>query len=1204
MAETIDTLEAALLERAQRTGLLPAPTVASVPTTVPTTATVTPVDTVDEQPVVPDGLEAELLRRGKLNTDTPVEEVAITETEDPYADEDPILTTSYYSGVSTINQTADREDDRYIPNKRTNLVPAAGSLGGMATSYGSDPASQLQAIKDQQAIERQLALPDPDTMWDKGMEVLDEARIEVAALLKDENKLRAWATRSLLEMGTPLVVVPDIMMALEIAPLTGTTLALTELNPRWQRIKDSFEKDNLVNAMGTVSWESSMAAIDIASGIMGTKIAIKGMGNLLSATSRFDKVNMAGSAMLAERLLKENAQALATKVASENTELSKRLLKEFEDRNGIKISIDGKYDPELARAVGKEKAVQVMDAQNGTVRAMLNDSGGIDIHPLAHLANNGDELMEPILKPEKFDSIVALAADLAARNPAAFKDKKTPIIDILFNATINKDIVSTEELLTMLNKYDLSFEDYMLTVVSGGSEAGRVLSKLSQIRRANPAGDPFKDAAERKLRDEAEGFRETWLRIEGIRRGLLVSQIATASRNFTSAVIRAPLEGLANVMDTAMWNAANEGSGKALKTFIPFTKDSAWGDSFRHMRYMFARGDMSKDYTNYILDRPEYAEQFKRMFNTVGEIRKMKGSDDVANLKAKLTAGTITPAERITLDKSDSVGNWVMSAAEDAVDVLNGPNRWQEHLIRRGAFLGEIERLVKREWGIDFMEVINKGEIKELMNDTAKYRPLKARSFNDIVDDATRKALDVTYAKAPEVPVFQEITSFITNTGLTVVAPFPRFMFASMELMGQYAAGASIPLSRKVMQLTTLGKKGSGPLTAKDRERISRNLIGMGGIAAAYMYRTSEDVPANYKEMKVDDGSVVDVSPQYPMRQFLYLGEVAKRVVDGTFNDWFDTKEFSETFIGVNITKGIGSDLIQEVADLASGTSDLSSREAAARALGAAVGNYASTWLVPFAQIVDAQRVWGERGTDIKQTGTLPVLDVKASFLNAATKPLARVGLMSPDEENALPVRQFVMTDKKEKISPLTKLLFGVSVTNAQNKEGEYLTNLGFTEWDITSRSGEPSVRDFENKLLRDAMPAYVSQAIAYEKKLRAEYYNPRKTNDATRDQYSEDLFVVTKIKPLILTQIRALKTSVRELGVSKTSPFVQMLMKYKSMPSEDREAAAVLFWQREGKAPDMSLIDKKKTVADLHKLITLGNTYKDAIKKTTGGGK
>ena len=139
----------------------------------------------------------------------------------------------------------------------------------------------------------------------------------------------------------------------------------------------------------------------------------------------------------------------------------------------------------------------------------------------------------------------------------------------------------------------------------------------------------------------------------------------------------------------------------------------------------------------------------------------------------------------------------ILNAAEVGVDALNLPNRWQEFLIRRGAFTGELERPVQREYGIDLVQALNNGRLPDLMNDASDLVPKGKRSFNELVADATDKALDITYAKQPEVPVFRGITSFITRTGLTAVVPFPRFMFNSMELAGNYSAGAFAPVIKR-----------------------------------------------------------------------------------------------------------------------------------------------------------------------------------------------------------------------------------------------------------------------------------------------------------------------------------------------------------------------------------------------------------------------
>ena len=890
------------------------------------------------------------------------------------------------------------------------------------------------------------------------------------------------------------------------------------------------------------------------------------------AEAAFDKrwnkkmnINKARNATAEEVAAKSDE---AAKVAAENRDVAESLIKQFEERTGKTISrTDSKgnlvLDYDAARIAGKETAEQVVNAQQGSIRDVLTGGADVDMTDAARLISGGDELMQPILKPEKFDALVAVASDLKKANPEAFNNQKT-VIDNLFELTVNKELIAGDELIDMLNKYNLSFEDYILTVVGSGSEAGKVLNKLSQIKRARPTNELI--AMQEAATKEAQGaIRKTIMRVENIRRGGLVSQLATASRNLTSGGIRAPLEGLGNVMDTALYNYSNTGMIKGTTSLLSPTN---WKDSFRHMKYMFgpeyARN--TKQYVDFIMEQPELGKQADLLFNNINEIQRLTGRGEGGAVDATL------------------------SVLEDAVDTLNVPNRWQEYLIRRGAFLGELERLTKREYGIDLIDTINQGKIRDLLNDATSVRPEGARSFMSIVEDATNKALDVTYAKQPDIPVFRSTSQFIVRNGLTTVLPFPRFMFNSMELMGQYAGGASIPLTRKVASLVTLGKVGKGPLTAKDRQRISRNLVGMAVVGAAYQYRSDEEAPADYKMMKTDDGTEMDTTTQYPMRQFLYLGEATRRLNDGTFSDWFNAKEFSETFIGTNIRQGVGQSLIQEVADLASGV-DLTSEETAARLIARPLGNYLSTWAVPFAQIIEAQRGAGVRGTTYKDVAEDPTLDFQATFMSELGRPFRSRGFTtSPEEEAAAPKREFLFQDEKKRVAPFARVVGGLSLSTADSEEGEYIKKLGFTEFELGSNSRVPSIRRFENQTLRKAIPTIVEVARRQEEKFRAQYAI---ANEGVRTEFTEEQFVASKLRPIIKQSILKVKRSITDgKKLKATAPeYTQAMLEYRRLSPDIRKAAGVEFVQKYGREPDGADMN------DLNALAAIGKVYRKKLR-------
>lgn len=909
------------------------------------------------------------------------------------------------------------------------------------------------------------------------------------------------------------------------------------------------------------------------------------------------------------------AQTRAAEVAADNPEITEDMIFTFEDRlseqAGYEVSIskveNGRLviDPDKTRDVGNTVTRNVAEGERRGALDVAAGTGRVNFDEFADLAG-GDEITMPVLQPDKFDGIVAVASELKKKHPEYFKGNK-PMIDKLTDLTVSGDL-DGQELVDMLDNYGLSFEDYVLSVAGSGSTAGKILNKLSQIKRARPTS--VKDEAASKALVEAQGnMRKGVMRVENVRRGLLVSQLATAARNVSSAVIRMPMEALGNVFDTALWKFSNEGIGNGVGALVD---PRNWRDSFKGLKYMFdGRPDEVRDYVNLILDRPELANQFDRMFNNLNEIQEATGR------------GTGTAFDT------------VMSAAEDFTDVLNVPNRWQEYLVRRASFMGELERLTQREYGIDLLDTLQQGKLKSLLNDTSDVKPAEARSFIDLIDDAVTKSLDVTYAKQPDVPVFRSTSSFIVRNGLTTVLPFPRFMFNSMELMGQYAGGALIPLTRKVIGL--VDKNFAGPLSAKDRQRISRNAVGvLGGagtglallseatededdpeslqqkmsdalmsmatVGAAYQYRAGHagDVPATFNEVYTEEDTVLDTTALFPLAQYLYLGEATKRLEDGTFGDWFDARTFVQTFTGSNFRAGTGNAILDDIAEMA-GETDLTTGERLGEITGDALGNYLGTWMVPLAQEIEAQRAVGERGLEYRDVREDPTLDGWESFTQAVTRSPRQRGIgITPEEEAELPLREFLFNPDAQRVNPSARVLLGMSQKKADPEYAEYLKRLGFNEYDFRV-SDVPSVQRFEVDFLQKEMPIIVDAARAREEDLRAEY---QEKDDAFKRKITEDKYVNSHIKPMITGMFQESKAAITQVAKKTANRYIQEMTEYRRLPKDLRKLASVEFLSRNGRSPldidpeglsDEELIDAKAN--DLTELILLIEAYGDVYK-------
>lgn len=852
-------------------------------------------------------------------------------------------------------------------------------------------------------------------------------------------------------------------------------------------------------------------------------------------------------AQLATMEASEDARKAAKAVADNNIELSNQMIRDFEDKTGRIISkeVNGKlvYDPDAARKAGVDTAIDITERDGA----------------LFDLALGQDTITTPLLKPEKFDGIVAVASELKKQMPDAFNNNK-PVIDNLLNLTLSKDMIGGQELINMLNKYGLSFEDYVLTVVGSGSQFGKGLNAISQIKRKKPKSVADAQIEKNELLqqgDFAKGFR----RLEGVRRGGLVSQIATASRNLTSAAVRVPLESLANVMDTAIYIGTERGTlAGAAKVF---SRDN-WKGSFSTFKYMFSRPDVAKGYTDLILDRPELANQYSKMFDNINEIQKATGRG----------SGT-------TFDK-------VVSEMEDVVSVLNTPNRWQEFLTRRGVFFAELERLTKREYDIDLIDALNDGKLNDLLNDASSVKPEKARSFVNLIDDSVTRALDVTYAKQPDLAPLREFSSFITRYNLTVVMPFPRFMMNSMELIGQYAGGASIPLARKMAGI--VNKNYRGPLTAKDRQRITRNLMGMAAVGAAYMYRTSENAPADSNQIAVGDDAQMDTTAIFPISQFLYLGQQVKNYMqlglDG-FASKFDAEEFVEKFTGSNFRVGVGGGLFDELINLADST-DLTKGENTGRVAGRALGNYLGTWAVPLAQIIDMERAVGLRGVEYKDVAKDPTLDGVATAMNEIRRSFQQRGLgISAEEEAALPSREYVLfPEGKQRLFPHLKP-FGVTVTNRPPEQSEYLMSLGL-DWSSGSKSKVPSIARYENKMINDFLDVLADVTRVREIQERKNYAN---ASDKIKNTFTEKNYVLNMVKPLAHEQLTKFKSQIREGSLTQGDDYSRALIKYRRIRPDYRKLATTDFLRRYNRDPD------PLSSEDITKLTLIAKVYRDIYR-------
>ena len=867
----------------------------------------------------------------------------------------------------------------------------------------------------------------------------------------------------------------------------------------------------------------------------------------------------------------EEQKSRADGTARRNRFIAEALIEEFENglqRDGmknVKISkeVNGKLeiDPTLARVVSKERLEKLTSVKQKSFRDVLFGVGenSLEVSDAVNLSMSEGEMFSAVLKPEKFDALVSVAADLRDMSKSkglGLWNDQNKVIDNLFNLTVEREMIGGQELLDVLSKYGLSFEDYVMTVVGSGSEAGRTLNKLSQIRRSRPLTQQ-EALKQKKLLEEQGRIRDTVMRIENIRRGMMVSQLATASRNLLSGVIRAPMEGLGKLMDNALVAYENGGIGAFGKAAI---SGENWRGSFRHLNLMFTTQRSAKAYTQLLMNQPELVDNLDRFYNQMADLQARMGRGN-----AESTAGKVV--------------DFAVSRGEDVAYYLNVPNRWQEFMLRNGMFLADMERLVQRDWGIDLVETLNQGKIRDVMTDASTVRPEGSRSIIDIADEAMYNALDLTYANEPDIPLFRSLNTFIVRNGLTTVLPFPRFMFKSMELIAQYGVGSSIPVYRFMKKAITsrtnlpdfkeqiaqqrridvddvtddMVSQERRAFSRKERDMIGKNMQGALLISAGIWYRGQEDAPADYTKMTMDDGNVLDTTPLFPLRPLLLIGEMVQQAKKNMLEKWVENNpnEIVEVLTGTNFRTGMSGYMLDDIVSTVFSGAEINATTV--KRSGAALGNYFSTFVVPYAQLIDAARVTGHMGNEYLDNAEEPTLNKSASFVDNFTRPFEQRYSFEKD----LPTREFVMTENAERKRVAARLFGGLNFFNADPEYADYLKRRGYNEFKLGAYSQSPQQKRIMNRNIREFLKSYVPHLKNEEDYLRGLWNTMPDKQKAGRtfDEYFDSTVLNQFEKDL-----NTFKTSMREASAGELEEEARVYIEFNRLPKKIRRRAIVLY--------------------------------------------
>jgi hypothetical protein len=385
--------------------------------------------------------------------------------------------------------------------------------------------------------------------------------------------------------------------------------------------------------------------------------------------------------------------------------------------------------------------------------------------------------------------------------------------------------LTTEEIGAILTKNNLTPDDFADLWRTNIRKAAQDMQALSAIEQRLKALNKQPGAeGELAVLQEAAGMGANertlnwWQRVDNVRRGLLVTQLATAARNFETQMGRIGFDTLQQGLDAGL-------------------------------RRVFSPVDVRETHP------------IDAFGSFVGVMRPFKTKEQVDSILGAF------PKEQDRL-----YGNWMsefqggmFGAADKAVGALNIVNRTQEYVVRRAVFQSRLGIELEAR-GLSLEDIVNRNAVGAI--------PREA------IEAAVDHSLEMTFGKSfSQTASGAEglAGSFIKLVnglpGATFVIPFPRFLMNAVKFQYEWS-----PLG----YLRLLSGAERAKIAAGDMSAISRATIGTGVLAVAFQFRDSEYAGEKWYEAKLPDGQIIDLRPFNPFASYLFLADIAKRKRDGT----------------------------------------------------------------------------------------------------------------------------------------------------------------------------------------------------------------------------------------------------------------------------------------------------------------------------------
>jgi hypothetical protein len=479
------------------------------------------------------------------------------------------------------------------------------------------------------------------------------------------------------------------------------------------------------------------------------------------------------------------------------------------------------------------------------------------------------------------------------------------ISDQIFNL-LQTDMLDGKDFYKALKQNNVSTTDFAQAYRVEIRDAAQKLARLSaESKRLNKIFRSYGDDA--ALLEElvttpvdnfGDGLTKKLRELDNIRRGMLVSQLATTMRNMTAGYGRAGVDTLTKAMDNTLQQVFSS-------VIDPITGKKGrvvdWSNTTDLIVNLVAgtkKRKQSLALSEWI--EKNYKLQSDRMLTTY--------SSDVARL-----------------DKKGVIG-----AAQKAVDTLNYFNKETEFYFRRAAFSARLTETLARR-GVSIDDIVARNDLTAIKQDE--------------IEDAVNFGLEFTYAKEPEFgTVTHHLIEVINKLPFiaTSVIPFPRFMANAIKYQFEVS-----PLGFARF-LDGEQRKALAKGDTKATRDFGKAVVGSALLMAAFQFRNSEYAGELWYQAKGPDDTRLDMRPYFPLTPYIFVADIIKRTIEGTALP--DAQGFLQGLTGAQFRAGTSSSLVNGLLNALEGeTNDDKIKKIVSRWAADTIGGY----LTPFRMFKD-----------------------------------------------------------------------------------------------------------------------------------------------------------------------------------------------------------------------------------------------------------